>query len=195
MNFNHLKKYQIILGSQSPRRLELLKELGVDFKVDSKNGVDEVFPSNLSPVEVAIYLAELKASPYSEELKNSNKLIITADTIVCIESEILGKPQNRLEAISMLQKLSGKMHKVITGVALSSNNKKKSFSAVTHVFFKDLSNNEIEYYVDTYKPFDKAGSYGIQEWIGMIGIERIEGSYFNVVGLPIQQLYTALLNF
>lgn len=195
MNLNRLKKYQIILASKSPRRSQLLKELGIAFTIDSKNGIEEIFPSGLSNNEIAIYLSKLKASPYQKEIESSNKLIITADTIVCTDNEVLGKPTNRLDAISMLKKLSGKKHKVITGVTLLSKTKSKSFAVTTDVFFKNLTNEEINYYVDNFKPYDKAGAYGIQEWIGMIGIEKIEGSYFNVVGLPIQKLYTELMDF
>lgn len=195
MNLNRLKKYQIILASKSPRRSQLLKELGIAFTIDSKNGIEEIFPSGLSNNEIAIYLSKLKASPYQKEIKSSNKLIITADTIVCTDNEVLGKPTNRFDAISMLKKLSGKKHKVITGVTLLSKTKSKSFAVTTDVFFKNLTNEEINYYVDHFKPYDKAGAYGIQEWIGMIGIEKIEGSYFNVVGLPIQKLYTELMDF
>ena len=191
---NHLKQYQIILASQSPRRAELLKQLGLDFSLDSKS-VEEVYPEGLNNVEIAIYLSQLKAAPYHIEIKDTNKLVITSDTIVCIENEVLGKPNDRNDAISMLKKLSGRSHEVITGVTLMSTRKSASFSASTKVFFKDLPNNEIEYYVDEFKPYDKAGAYGIQEWIGMTGIEKIEGSYFNVVGLPVQKLYTELMKF
>lgn len=191
---NRLKQYQIILASQSPRRAELLKQLGLDFSLDSKN-VEEVYPEGLNNVEIAIYLSQLKAAPYQMEVKGTNKLVITSDTIVCVDNEVLGKPTDRNDAIAMLQKLSGRAHEVITGVTLISTQKSKSFFASTKVFFKDLTYNEIEFYVDEYKPYDKAGAYGIQEWIGMTGIEKIEGSYFNVVGLPVQKLYTELMNF
>lgn len=191
---NRLKQYQIILASQSPRRAELLKQLGLDFSLDSKN-VEEVYPEGLNNVEIAIYLSQLKAAPYQIEVKDTNKLVITSDTIVCVDNEVLGKPTDRNDAIAMLQKLSGRAHEVITGVTLISTQKSKSFFASTKVFFKDLTYNEIEFYVDEYKPYDKAGAYGIQEWIGMTGIEKIEGSYFNVVGLPVQKLYTELMNF
>ncbi len=191
---NRLKQYQIILASQSPRRAELLKQLGLDFSLDSKN-VEEVYPEGLNNVEIAIYLSQLKAAPYQMEVKGTNKLVITSDTIVCVDNEVLGKPTDRNDAIAMLQKLSGRAHEVITGVTLMSACKSTSFSASTKVFFKILPFNEIEFYVDEYKPYDKAGAYGIQEWIGMTGIEKIEGSYFNVVGLPVQKLYTELMNF
>lgn len=191
---NILSKYQIILASKSPRRQELLKELGVKFNIESKS-VEEVYPDHLDDESIAIYLAELKAKPFQEEIVNTNKLVITADTIVCIDNEVLGKPNDKKEAITMLQKLSGKSHEVITGVTIMDQDKSKSFAVSTSVYFKALSLDEIEYYIDNYKPFDKAGAYGIQEWIGMTSIEKIEGSYFNVVGLPIQRLYTELMTF
>lgn len=191
---SHLKQYQIILASQSPRRAELLKQLGMDFTLDSKS-VEEVYPEGLKNVDIAMYLSQLKAAPYQNEIKDTNKLVITSDTIVCIESEVLGKPSDRNDAINMLKKLSGRAHEVITGVTLMSARKSTTFFASTKVFFKFLPTNEIEYYVDEFKPYDKAGAYGIQEWIGMTGIEKIEGSYFNVVGLPVQKLYTELMKF
>ncbi len=191
----HLNDYQIVLASKSPRRAQLLNDIGIHFIIGSKDGVEEVYPEGLSNNDIAIYLAELKAAPYKQEISGTNKLIITADTIVCIESEVLGKPENRDDAIKMLKKLSGNAHEVITGVTILSAHKMRSFAVSTKVFFKELTQEEITYYIDTYKPFDKAGAYGIQEWIGMTGIEKIEGSYFNVVGLPIQKLYTGLLAF
>ncbi len=191
----HLNKYQVILASKSPRRALLLKELGLKFKVGHLVGPAEVYPENLSNTAIAQYLAELKASVYTQEIKDSNKLVITADTIVCTTTEVLGKPGGKVEAIEMLHKLSGKAHAVITGVTIMSNSKKITFAVSTKVYFKHLSAEEINYYIDRYKPFDKAGAYGIQEWIGMTGIEKIEGSYFNVVGLPVQKLYTELLKF
>lgn len=191
----HLNKYQVILASKSPRRALLLKELGLKFKVGHLVGPAEVYPENLSNTAIAQYLAELKASVYTQEIKDSNKLVITADTIVCTATEVLGKPGGKEEAIEMLHKLSGKAHAVITGVTIMSNSKKITFAVSTKVYFKHLSAEEINYYIDRYKPFDKAGAYGIQEWIGMTGIEKIEGSYFNVVGLPVQKLYTELLKF
>ena len=191
----HLKDFEVVLASKSPRRAQLLKEVGVDFTIGTKSGVEEIFPRGLSHQEVAKYLSELKSSVYQDEVTESNKLIITADTIVCLGDEVLGKPADRQDAIKMLQKLSGNKHSVITGVTLMNKNKKVTFAVDTKVYFKQLSNQEIEYYVDHYKPFDKAGAYGIQEWIGMTGIETIEGSYFNVVGLPVQKLYTELMKF
>ncbi len=190
-----LSDYEIILASKSPRRAQLLGELGIHFTIGTKEGVEEVFPEGLSNVEVAKYLSDLKASIYESDVMDTNKLVITSDTIVCLENEILGKPGDKAHAIEMLTKLSGKQHSVITGVTLLDCKKKTTFSVETKVNFKNLSIEEIEFYVDHYKPYDKAGAYGIQEWIGMIGIENIEGSYFNVVGLPVQKLYCELLKF
>ncbi len=195
MILENLKQYNIILASKSPRRAQLLSEMGLNFSIGNKKGVAEVFPDNLGNKKVAKYLAELKTKTYEEELKKDNNLIITADTIVCLENKILGKPKDRQNAIKMLQKLSGKKHKVITGVCIKTNCKAVSFTASTKVFFNTLSNEEITYYINNYKPYDKAGAYGIQEWIGMAAIEKIEGSYFNVVGLPIHKLYKYLAEF
>ncbi len=195
MILENLKQYNIILASKSPRRAQLLSEMGLKFSIGDNKGVAEIFPDDLSNKKVAIYLAELKTSAYNEELKNDNNLIITADTIVCLEGKILGKPKDRQNAVKMLQKLSGKKHKVITGVCIKTNSKTVSFSASTKVFFNTLSKEEINYYINNYKPYDKAGAYGIQEWIGMAAIEKIEGSYFNVVGLPIHKLYKHLAEF
>ena len=190
---NNLRDYHLILASQSPRRHQMLKELGIDFEIKTKE-VDEVYPEGLSPKEIPVYLAELKASAFESDFKN-NELVITADTIVCVDDWILGKPKDREEAIKMLSALSGRSHKVISGVCLKSAKKKVSFATTTEVHFKNLSKEEIDYYIDNYEPYDKAGAYGIQEWIGFIGIDGIEGSYFNVVGLPIQRLYEELSKF
>ena len=187
---SNLKSYKIILASKSPRRRELLSNLGIDFEIVTLD-TDESYPATMPVDEVAAYLALKKAEPFTAE-KYPSHLIITADTIVCIENEILGKPESREHAFEMLQKLSGNDHKVITGVCLSSPNLKKCFTSTTTVHFKTLSSNEIEYYIYNYKPFDKAGAYGIQEWIGFVAVERIEGSYFNVMGLPVQKLYEEL---
>ncbi len=189
-----LSKYDIILASASPRRKQLLEELGIPFKVQSKN-VEESFPSHLKPKEVAAYLSTLKAKAFLDGEFNERTLIVTADTIVTIDREILGKPTDREEAIQILKQLSGKKHQVITGVTLRSKHKQTVFSVITDVYFKILSNEEIEFYVDTFKPFDKAGAYGIQEWIGHVAIEKIEGSYFNVMGLPTHRLYEELMVF
>ena len=185
-----IKNYKLILASASPRRQQLMKDAGFTFEVRLKN-VEEKYPQELHWENVPEYLSKVKASAFREELK-SDEVLITADTVVCIHDRILGKPADRKEAISMLQELSGNRHLVVTGVSVTTRTEQLSFSSRTDVFFKRLSNEEIEFYVDTYKPFDKAGAYGIQEWIGYIGIERIEGSFYNVMGLPIQKLYETL---
>ncbi len=171
----------------------MLTDLGLDYEIRTKE-VEEVYPSHLKMEEIAVYLAELKAKAFKEDLKD-DELVITADTIVCVDDTVLGKPKDRADAVKMLQLLSGRAHQVISGVGLTSRKKQKSFATVTNVFFKELATSEIDYYIDNYQPFDKAGAYGIQEWIGYIGIERIEGSYYNVVGLPIQHLYEEIKNF
>lgn len=186
-------KYNFILASKSPRRQQLLKSLNIDFTVKTKE-VAEVYPKGLEKEEVPVYLAELKSKPFSTEL-SANDLLITADTIVCLEKEILGKPKDYEEAYEMIEKLSGKEHQVITGVCLTSINKSHSFYSQTNVCFKDLTSAEIEFYITQFKPFDKAGAYGIQEWIGSIGITHIEGSFYNVMGLPIQMLYEEIQKF
>jgi len=190
---NWYPRYNIILASKSPRRQQLLRSLGLTFSVKIKE-VPEVFPEGLSKEEVPVYLAELKATPFENEL-SANDLLITADTVVCLNNEILGKPADYEEAFQMLRNLSNKSHEVITGVCLTSKNKKRSFYAVTSVEFKLLSGDEIDYYIQNYKPYDKAGAYGIQEWIGAIGITHIEGSFYNVMGLPIQKLYEKIQTF
>ena len=182
----------IILASQSPRRKELLSLLDLEFKVEVKS-IDEIFPKDLKTSEVAEYLAMLKASAFTTI--EDKQVIITADTVVLLDDTILGKPNNIVEASKMLRSLSNRNHEVITGVCLKSAKKVISFSSSTKVYFKNLSDAEIDYYIENYKPYDKAGSYGIQEWIGAIGITKIEGSYFNVVGLPIQELNEQLKNF
>lgn len=181
---------QIILASQSPRRKELLGLLDLDFKVEVRE-VEEIFPNSLDSSEVAEYLANLKAAAFTN--LSDEQLIITADTVVILDQQILGKPKDRTEAIQMLRSLSNRSHNVTTGVCIKSSDKTISFSNTTKVYFKELTTSEIEYYIENYKPYDKAGSYGIQEWIGAIGITKIEGSYFNVVGLPIQELNKQIL--
>jgi len=193
--FPNLEGARIILASQSPRRQQLLAELGIRFEVLVKPDIDESFPIGLSTVDVPVYLAKHKAANYQTELAQTNTIVITADTIVAVDGTILGKPGHRNEAIDMLKLLSGKIHDVVTGVAVTSQQKQVAFAATTSVRFKHLSIDEIAHYVDAYKPFDKAGGYGIQEWIGLIGIEKVEGSYYNVVGLPTQKLYEALKGF
>ena len=181
----------IILASKSPRRKELLELLDLNFTVEITE-VNEVYPENLEVIKVAKYLANLKADAFTNI--PTDTVVITADTIVILDEQILGKPKDKAEAIKMLKTLSNRSHKVITGVCIKSKDKTVSFSNTTKIFFKELSSSEIEYYIENYKPFDKAGSYGIQEWIGAIGITKIEGSYFNVVGLPIQELNERLVS-
>lgn len=190
---NAINQYKLILASGSPRRHQLMKDAGFSFDVRLKP-TEEVWQPGLAVEKVPEYLAALKADAFKDELQ-SDELLITADTVVCLEDKILGKPKNREEAIHMLQELSGRRHTVITGVCLTTKNCRKSFSSLTDVYFKELSEEEIVYYIDNFKPFDKAGAYGIQEWIGYIGIRRIEGSFYNVMGLPVQQLYEQLSNF
>ncbi len=185
---------RIILASQSPRRQYLLKELGLNFEIIGSD-MKEVYPEGLKPEEIAIYLAELKAGNLDVSRLDDQAIVITADTIVCLGDEILGKPAGYGEAVSMLQKLSGRKHDVITGVCLKSKRKKITFHVLSSVYFKELSLEEIEFYIDNFQPFDKAGGYGIQEWIGYVGIDKIEGSFFNVMGLPVRELYDELLKF
>jgi len=180
----------LLLASNSPRRKELLAGLGLTFEVKVKE-VHEDFPEELKREAVATYLASHKADQYEGDIEN--EILITADTIVCLGDKVLNKPANHAEAYSMLRTLSGTSHKVITGVCILTSESKTVFHDITKVYFKDLTDEEINYYITNYKPFDKAGAYGIQEWIGKIGIERIEGSYFNVVGLPVQKLYQQLV--
>ncbi len=184
----------IILASQSPRRQYLLKELGLDFEIRTTN-IKEVYPEGMQPHEIAIYLADLKAASFDITRMDDKDIIITADTIVSVGDEILGKPSAYGEAVVMLQKLSGRKHDVITAVCLYSKYKKHIFHVLSSVYFKELTLEEIEYYIDNFQPFDKAGGYGIQEWIGYIGINKIEGSFFNVMGLPVKELYEELLKY
>ncbi len=189
-----LSPYRILLGSASPRRQFLLKELGVQFESLTTASVDETYPVSIPLAEVPEYLAKIKAQAYYPSLI-SGDILITADTVVICGERLLGKPEDITHASAMLRFLSGKRHEVITGVALSTPGKIYTFSVSTYVFFKELTSDEIAYYVERYRPLDKAGAYGIQEWIGYIGIEKIEGSYFNVMGLPVQRLYQELVNF
>lgn len=189
----NLQQYQIILASQSPRRQQLLSDLGLQFEVRSMD-IDESFPPGLGMYEIPVYLAELKARAFIPQL-NDNQLVITADTIVWLDGQVMNKPTDYADGFRMLKDLSGKKHQVITGVCLLSTHKKISFFASTDVWFKQLSDEEIHYYLENYRPYDKAGAYGIQEWIGYIGIHHIEGSFYNVMGLPIQSLYEHLKNF
>lgn len=188
-----LKDKKIILGSVSPRRQELLISLGIDFEIRVKD-LKEKYPKNLKEKEISEFLAIQKSENLSKTLK-SEEILITADTIVVKGDRVLNKPKDRLEAQEMLQFLSGDKHKVITSVCLASKNKQEVFTSETEVHFKILSIEEIDYYIKEYQPFDKAGAYGIQEWIGLIGIEKIKGSYCNVVGLPVVKLYQKLIQF
>ena len=189
-----LNTYHIILASGSPRRSDLLNQLDLKFSVERVD-IEEVFPSEMDVAKVAEFLSQQKMNAFPSERINDNTIIITADTIVSINQIALGKSNNHTEAFEMLKMLSGKIHSVITGVSIKSLKQELSFSSETKVKFKDLSDDEINYYIENYKPFDKAGSYGIQEWIGKIGVEWIEGSFYNVMGLPIQKLYTELCEF
>ena len=183
---------RIILGSKSPRRRELIQSIGLEAEIVLKSiEIDEIFPQEINPIEVASYLAELKSNPLITNL-NSDELLITSDTVVLKDKEILGKPMNREEAISMIQSLSNSRHQVITGVHLRTSSKSLTISNSTDVIFDELTNEEVVYYVDKYKPFDKAGSYGIQEWIGYIGVSKIHGCYYNVMGLPLNALYQTM---
>ena len=190
----NLNKYKVILASNSPRRKELLSGLGIDYEVKTLPDIDESFPAGLSEVETATYIACAKAN-VCRSIMQSDELIITADTIVWLDGEVMGKPEDEEDARRMIRALSGKTHQVITGVCLTTVDAQKAFAAVTDVTFCCLSEEEIDYYVSHYRPMDKAGSYGIQEWIGFVGVESISGSYFNVMGLPIQRLYTELKKF
>lgn len=188
----NLHQYNIILGSNSPRRKELLAGLNVKFEIKT-NDTDETFPDSLPIEEIPSFLALKKSASYT--LKK-NDLLITADTIVVVDEKIvLGKPRDKENAIQILKMISGRMHKVITGVSIRSLEKQKSFHTITEVYFKELDDEEIEFYLENYRPYDKAGAYGVQEWIGYIGVEKIVGSYYNIMGLPIQKLYKELKNW
>jgi septum formation protein len=183
--------YKIILASNSPRRKELLEGIDIPFEVRVIDGIDESYPDTLPTKDIAEYISKKKAVAYRQTMA-SDELVITADTIVVLGSQVMGKPHNTDEACSMLRQLSGKTHQVITGVTLTAMERQVSFSVETDVTFKVLSDEEIEYYVSHYRPFDKAGASGVQEWIGHIGVTGMSGSYFNVMGLPVQRIYEAL---
>lgn len=185
-----LSKYSIILASNSPRRQELIKSLDIPFSIKTKE-VEEIYPKELKHSEITDFLADLKATPFKKELKE-NELLITSDTIVWINKRALGKPKNYEEAFQMLKEISNNKHEVITSICITSKSFQKTVNDTTSVNFRELSDEEIDYYINTYKPFDKAGAYGIQEWIGKIGITKIEGSYFNVMGFPVHKLYKEL---
>ena len=190
---NNLKEYKIILASNSPRRKELLRGLGVTYEVKTLPNIDESYPEGLDAEEIPLHIARNKADAY-RSMMQPNELIVTADTIVWLDGMVLGKPKDEADACRMLRCLSGKTHQVVTGVCLTTLEKQRCFATVTDVTFAELTEEEINYYVSRYRPLDKAGAYGIQEWIGYIGVQNISGSYFNVVGLPIQRLYTELKN-
>lgn len=188
---DNLNKYKVILASNSPRRKELLSGLGIRYEVKTLPDIEETYPDTLKGEEIPLYIAREKAEAY-RSLMQPDELFITADTIVWLDGMVMGKPSDEADARDMLRRLSGRTHQVITGVCLTTAAFRKSFSAVTDVTFAALSESEVDYYVNRYAPMDKAGAYGIQEWIGFVGVERIEGSYFNVMGLPVQRLYREL---
>ena len=190
----NLKKYHIILASKSPRRQELLRGMGVDFEILTKE-TPEDYPTDLPLDEVPKYLSLQKSLAFTDEELPVDYLLITSDTVVICEGEILGKPKDREDAVRMLRMLSGKTHRVVTGVTVRSAKKCESFAVSSDVTFAELDAEEIDHYIDTYKPFDKAGAYGIQEWIGYIGITGLEGSFYNVMGLPTRKLYECLKTF
>ena len=192
--FENLKKYKIVLASNSPRRKELLGGLGLPFEVRTKQGIDESYPEGLNGEQIALHISKKKAEAYKSDMAD-DELIITADTIVYVDGEVLGKPKDKEDARRMFKLMSGREHQVITGVCVVAKEKTVQFASVTDVTFTQLEDEEIDYYINNYKPYDKAGAYGIQEWIGYVGITGIHGSYFNVVGLPVQRLYTALKQF
>ncbi len=194
MIYKDLASYKIVLASQSPRRRHLLEEIGIEFEVAPSLDIEENYPDHLNSQEIPMYLSELKAAAYSSYL-DRHVILITADTVVVQHKEIIGKPENYDHAYTILKRLSGSKHNVYTGVTLTSLSQQRTFLAKTKVFFDSLEDQEIQYYLEKYKPYDKAGSYGIQEWIGYIGVERIKGSFFNVMGLPVHQLYNELKVF
>lgn len=190
----HLEGRRLILASGSPRRRELLGELGLEFTIGQIKDYDETYPASLKYDEIPAYIAEQKSLHYKGELEPGD-ILITSDTIVAIDGDILGKPKDKSEAIKMLRELSGRTHHVVTGLCIRSTQKTVTISDTCEVTFDILSDEDIEYYVDNFKPFDKAGAYGIQEWIGLSNIKSITGSVYTVIGLPVQQLYKALLTF
>lgn len=191
---DRLKKHRILLASKSPRRRELLKGCGLEFEIAEGREAEESFPADMPLCEVAEYLSRVKSDAYADTLREGD-LLITADTVVFASGEILGKPKDRADAMRMLRLLSGAAHEVITGVTLRSTEKVRSFSCRSEVRFREVDDREIEYYIDTFSPYDKAGAYGIQEWIGYVAITGIEGSFYNVMGLPVQRLYAELEKF
>jgi len=191
---DNLKKYHILLASKSPRRRELLQQLRIPFHTIALGNLDESYPADTPPADVARCISEKKADAYLEIIKD-DELIITADTVVICDNKILGKPGGAEEAKRMLRMLSGKTHTVATGVTITSREKRASFTCLTNVKFSTLNDRDIEYYVENFQPYDKAGAYGIQEWIGCTAVESIDGSYYNVMGLPLHHLYKELQRF
>ena len=189
-----LKNHRLILASQSPRRRQLLSDCGLEYELAERYEVEELFPATMEADEVPVYLSRLKSEGYPAELAE-NDILLTADTVVIVDRQILGKPADEAEAHAMLRTLSGRAHRVTTGVTLRSKSRVESFAVQSDVYFRALTDEEIDYYVERYRPMDKAGSYGIQEWIGYVGIERIDGSFYNVMGLPVQRVYAALAEF
>lgn len=187
---NKLKEYRIILASGSPRRQQFFKELGLDFEIILKP-VKEEYPDRLKHFEISDYLAQLKSLPFEKTLKE-NDILITSDTIVWHENKALGKPKNEQDAFDMIRSMSGQTHEVITSICFKTSSSQKTVHSITKVTFKELTNDEIWYYINNYKPMDKAGAYGIQEWIGLTAVTKLEGSYFNVMGLPTHLLYKTL---
>ncbi len=192
--FDNLKKYKIVLVSASPRRKELLQNLGLTFKVRTLFGIDEQYPDTLRGEDIPRFISRKKAEAYRSSMAD-DELLIAADTVVCLDGRTLGKPHDAQDAKAMLHKLSGRFHQVITGVTVMTKDQMENFAVTSQVKFADLTDEEIDYYVDNYLPFDKAGAYGIQEWIGMVAVEELRGSYFNVMGLPVQRLYNVLKKF
>lgn len=190
----NLEKYKVLLASKSPRRRELLQQLRIPFSVVTLGGLDESYPDTVPLIDVPLYVSSKKADAFHSIIKD-NELIITADTMVICGDRILGKPKDGAEAREMLRALSGKTHQVATGVTVSSSERRTSFTTVTEVTFTELTEEEISYYIDNFLPFDKAGAYGIQEWIGVIAVSEIKGSYYNVMGLPVHRLYEELKLF
>ena len=191
MLLDKLKNYNVVLASNSPRRKELLSDLGIDFVVRVKKDIDESYPHSLPAMEIAGHISRKKAIAYKQDMA-PGEIVITADTVVILGNEVLGKPANDADAGRMLGMLSGKTHKVVTGVTITTASDMRSFSVVTNVEFATLSDEDIAYYVQRYRPLDKAGAYGIQEWIGCMGVRHIDGSFYNVMGLPLHRLYTEL---
>ncbi|MBR2400833.1 MAG: septum formation protein Maf [Tidjanibacter sp.] len=191
---DRIKQYRLLLASKSPRRRALLEGCGLEFEIAEGREADETFPADMPALQVAEYLSGIKSDAWAEELAEGD-LLITADTVVIAGGEILGKPHDKEDAVRMLRLLSGADHEVVTGVTLRTINRRRSFSCSSRVTFRTITDEEIDYYVDTYRPYDKAGAYGIQEWIGYVAITGIEGSFYNVMGLPVQRLWVELDEF